>query len=85
MIRIRAPDEGEQIVRTPVIHRDHRRDRLREDVEGVLRNDRGLDVPFAHGVGDRQDLHEIVAEGRNENPVARLAQRVARPSDALQA
>ena len=66
--RRRAADRGEQLVRVPVVHRHHRHDVLRDDVERVARIARRLDRAAMHRLGDRGAGEEIAAILREDDP-----------------
>jgi hypothetical protein len=58
----RAADGCEQIVNLPLVHRRHRHDLLREDVEWVAGIVSRLDCALVHRSGDCRARHEVAAE-----------------------
>ena len=71
MVRVRAPNEIEQLSARPVIiDRDGGDHDLRQHVERVLNHTGRLDISTAHAAADRQRLRGIVAKCRHEYPAA---------------
>ena len=62
-----APDRREELVDVPVVHRRHRDDLLRDDVERVARIAGGLDRAVVHRPGDRGAGDEVAAELREDD------------------
>jgi hypothetical protein len=83
--RRRAPQRGEQIVDLPLVHRRHRDDLLRRDVERVSRIARRFHRPVVHGPGDGGAGDEIAAELREDHPFADRTDVMSSAPDALQA
>ena len=78
-----APDRAKQLVDLPVVHRGHRHDLLRDDVERVPGEARGLDRAIVHRLGDRRAGDEIAAKFREHDPFADRVRVVAAAADAL--
>ena len=83
--RRRAADRREQLVDVPVVHRRHRHDLLRDDVERVAGIARRLDRALVHRPRDRGAGDEIAAELREDDALADRVRLVAAAADALQA
>ena len=83
--RRRAPDRREQFVDVPLVHRRHRDDLLRDDVERVAGIARRFDGAVVHRPRDRRARHEIAAELREDDAFADGVGLVAAAADALQA
>ncbi len=81
--RRRAPDRAKQLLDFPVVHRRHRHDLLRDDVERVPGKARGLDRAIVHRLGDRRAGDEIAAKFREHDPLADGVRVVAAAADAL--
>jgi hypothetical protein len=84
MIRVRRPNQPEQVARCPVIDRHGGDDDLGEHIEGVLHDLGRFDLARPHRRHDRRDLHRVIAEGRHEHPPALRAQGMAGSTDALE-
>jgi hypothetical protein len=69
----------------PAIHDRHRHDLLGEHVERVARQDRGFDRALVHAAGHHGGLEQVAAVLREDDALARGADLVARPANALQA
>ena len=61
-----------------------RHDLLREDIEGVPRDDGGFDLAVAHPARDDRTLEQVGAELREDAAAADIAHRVAGAADPLQ-
>ena len=75
----------EQAIDRPLIERHHRDDLLRQDVERVARIPRALDLRLVHRARDGRARDQVAAKLGHDDAAARLADRVARPADALHA
>ena len=84
-VGVGAPHERVQLVDLQLLDRGHRDDLLAQDVERDARHARVLDLALEHAAGDRRGLHELAAEARVDAAARGRADRVAGPSDALQA
>jgi hypothetical protein len=81
--RRRAPDGGEQLIGVPRVHRRHRDDLLRDDVQRVAWVAGRLDIAVVHrpchgGAGD-----EVAAELRKDHALADGVDLMAAPADPL--
>ncbi len=65
--RRRPADRGEQRFDVPVVHRRHRHDVLRDDVERVAGITGGLDRAVVHRLRDRRARHQVAAELREDD------------------
>ena len=83
--RRRAADRREQLVDVPVVHRRHRDDLLRDDVERVAGIAGGLDGAVVHRLGDGGARDEVAAELREDDALADGVGLMAAAADALQA
>ena len=83
--RRRAADRREKVVDVPLVHRRHRDDLLRDDVERVARIARGLDGAVVHRLGDGRARDEVAAELREDDAFADGVRLVPAAADALQA
>ena len=83
--RRRAPDRREELVDVPLVHRGHRDDLLREDVERIARIAGRLDRAVVHRLGDGGARDEVAAELREDHAFAHRVDLVAAAADALQA
>ncbi len=79
-----AADRGEEIVHVPVVHRRHRDDVLRENVEGIPREAARLDVAVVHRLRDGRGRDEVAAKLRKDDAFAHGVRPMSRAADALQ-
>ena len=79
-----APDRGKQLVGVPRVHRRHRDDLLRGDVERIAWITRGLDLAVVHRPRDGRAGDQIAAEFREDHAFADRVHLVAAATDALQ-
>ena len=87
-VRVGAREHRRELVdgeRLLLVRGGHRDDLLREHVERVARDDRGLDLPLAHALGDDRALEQVGAELGEEATLRRIADVVAGAPDPLQA
>ena len=84
-VRIRAADDGRQLVDLPLVHRAHRDDLLRQHVERLARNHRGFDSPLQHPLDHCRGLEQVAPELGDHDSARHLAHRVARAPDSLDA
>ena len=83
--RVRAPDQVVEVVDGDLLVRADRDDLLRQHVERVAR-DRGLlDRALAHRLRHHGALEQVGPELREDPPLGRRTELVARPADPLQA
>ena len=80
-----AADGGEERVDVPVVHRHHRDDLLREDVERVARVAARFDARLVHRPRDRRARDQVAAILRDDDAAAGRADGVPGPADALHA
>ncbi len=73
------------LVHRPAVHDGHGHDLLRQHVQRVARQRRGLDRPRVHALRDDGALQQIAAVFREDHAFAGRAHLVARPTDPLQA
>ena len=85
LVRRGAVDRRKEVVDVPAIHDRHRHDLLGEDVERVARKRRGFDRALVHAAGHDGGLEQVAAVLREDDALARGADLVAGPADALQA
>src|SRR5207247_1531165 len=74
-----------EIVHAPVVHRGHRDDLLRHDVERISRVAEGLDRPGEHPLGDRGAREKVAAELGDDHAGRRLVDAVTGAPDPLHA
>ncbi len=74
----------EQLVDVPRVHRRHRDDLLRENVERIARIAGGLDGAVVHRLRDRRAGEEVAAKLRKDDAFADGVDVVAAAADALQ-
>ena len=83
--RRRATDRREQLVDVPLVHRGHRDDLLRDDVERVSGIARGLHRTVVHGPGDGGASDEVAAKLREDDAFADGVHLMPAATDALEA
>ncbi len=80
-----APERREQLVDVPRVHRGHRHDLLRDDVERVAGVARRFDGAVVHGLRDRRRRDEVAAELREDDALAHRVDLMSGTADALEA
>ena len=83
MIWIRPSYETKQVRALPIVDRDRGYDRLREYIECVLNDVRGLYVSGAHCRDYGRNFNRVVAKSGHEYTATRHTQRVAGTSNSL--
>jgi hypothetical protein len=83
--RGRAADRGKQRLDTPVVHRRHRHDLLRDDVQRVPGISGRFHGSFVHGLRHGRAGDEIPAEFRKDDAFADRVRLMSAPADPLQA
>ena len=78
-----APHGSEECVDRPLVHRDHRDDLLREDVQGIPRIPGALDLRVVHRTRDGRAGDEVAPKLGHDDAAAGLADRVPGSPDAL--
>src|SRR5207342_204245 len=80
----RTPQHAAEIRDGPLVHRAHRDDLLRDDVERVPRVARLLDRALQHPLDDDRGLEQVPPELREHLAAARLAYLVTGATDPLE-
>ena len=83
-VRVRSPNKVQQPVLVPGLSGALRDDLLGEHVQRPGRDGQGIQVAPAVAPDERQALQQLVPREREEPPLRRAADAVARPPDTLE-